>query len=76
MLFRSYLTWNVVVNDLFVHMRKIRGSEELEPKQKSEWTNGEVKKIQINFKAINTLHCAINPTEFNRISTCKTTKEI
>ena len=30
----------------------------------------------MNFKANNTLHCALNPTEFNRISTCKTAKEI
>ena len=36
----------------------------------------EVKKVQVNFKAINTLHCALNPTKFNRISTCKTAKEI
>ena len=57
-------------------MRKIRRSDELESKQKSEWTNGEVKKIQINFKAIKTLCCALNPTKFNQISTCKTIKEI
>ena len=30
----------------------------------------------MNFKAINTLCCSLNATEFNRISTCKTTKEI
>ena len=25
---------------------------------------------------MNTLHCALNPTKFNRISTCKSTKEV
>ena len=35
-----------------------------------------MKKIEINFKAINTLHYALNPTKFNRISMCKTSKEI
>ena len=35
-----------------------------------------MKKIEINFKGINTLHCAFNPMKFKRISTCKTTKEI
>ena len=30
----------------------------------------------INFKAMNTLHCALNPTKFNRISTFKLAKEI
>ena len=64
----DYLMWDVVVDGPFVPMIKIKGT--------AKWTNGEVKKIQINFKAINTLHCAINPTEFNRISTCKTTKKI
>ena len=56
-------------------MRKIKESEELEPKERNEWVNGEVKKIQINFKAINTLHCAFNPMEFNRISMFKIAKE-
>ena len=72
----DYLMWDIVVDGSFVLMRKIRESEEFEPKERSEWTNGEVKKIQINFKAINTLHCALNPTKFNRISTCKIAKEI
>ena len=41
----NYLMWDIVVDDLFVPMRKIRGSEEIVPKQKSEWVNGELKKI-------------------------------
>ena len=32
--------------------------------------------MQVNFKAINTLHCALNLIEFNQISPCTTTKEI
>ena len=72
----NYHMWDVVVDGPFVPMRKIRASGEQVPKQRSEWTNGEVKKIEINFKAINTLHCALNPTKFNRISMCKIAKEI
>ena len=68
--------WDVIVDGLFIPIKKIRGSEEIEPKQKSEWINVEVKKIQIIFKAINILHCALNPMKFNQISACKTTKEI
>ena len=41
----NYLMWDIVVDGLFVPMRKIRGSEEIVPKQKSEWANGELKKI-------------------------------
>ena len=48
----------------------------MEPKLRDEWTEAKLKKVQMNFKAINTLHCFLNATEFNRISTCKTTKEI
>ena len=51
-------------------------SEAIEPKIRSEWTEAKIKKVQVNYKAINTLHCALNPTEFNRISTCKIAKEI
>ena len=61
----DYLIWDVVVDGYFFPMRKIRGREELEIKQKSEWTNVELKKIQINFKTFNTLHYAFNPTKFN-----------
>ena len=70
----NYLMWDVVVDGLCPH-EKIRESEDQIPNQRSEWTNDEMKKIQINFKAINTLHYALNPIEFNRISTCKTTKK-
>ena len=51
-------------------------SEAMEPKIRSEWTEAEIKKVQVNYKAINTLYCALNPTEFNCISTSKTAKEI
>ena len=48
----------------------------MEPKLRSEWTDAETKKVQINFKAINTLPCALNIMEFNRISTCESANEI
>ena len=72
----DYEIWDVVLNGPYVPMKTNTVSEESKPKFRSEWTKVEVKKVQVNFKAINTLHCALNPTEFNRISTCKTTKKI
>ena len=60
----------------YVPMKTRTGSEALEPKLRNEWSETEVKKVQVNFKAINTLHCALNPTKFNRISTCTTVKKI
>ena len=46
----------------FVSIKTKRESEEIKPKLRSEWIGAEVKKIQINFKEINTFHCALNPT--------------
>ena len=67
--------WNVVMDGPHVPTKKITGSEELELKLRTEWTVAEVKKVQINFRAINTLHYTLNPTKFKWISTCKTAKE-
>ena len=72
----DYEMWDVVLDGPHVLMKTKAGSEALEPKFRSEWTELEIKKVQVNFKAINTLHCALNPTKFNRISTCKIAKEI
>ena len=60
----------------YVPMKIKTRSEALEPKLRSEWSETEVKKMQVNFKAINTLYCALNPNKFNRISTCTRAKEI
>ena len=68
--------WDVVLDGPFVLMKTKGGSEEIDPNPRSERTDAELKKIQTNFKVINNLHCALNPTEFNRISTCKSAKEI
>ena len=57
----DYEMWDVVMDGPYVLTKKKMGSEELEPKLRSEWMEAEVKKVQINFKAINTLHCALNP---------------
>ena len=32
--------------------------------------------MQSNAKTMNILYCALDPNEFNRISTCESTKEI
>ena len=70
----NYEMWDVVMNGPYVPTKKKTESEEFEPKLRSKWTEVEVKKVQVNFKAINTLHCALNPIEFNRLSIYKTAK--
>ena len=54
-----------MLDGLYVPMKIGTGVE-----ARSEWSESKVKKVQVNFKAINTLHYALNPIEFNQISTC------
>ena len=72
----DYEMWDVVLDGPYVPMKTKTRSEALELKVRSEWTELEIKKVQVNYKAINTLHCALNPTKFNRISMYKIAKEI
>ena len=72
----DYEMWDVVLDGPYVPMKTGKWVEALEPKLWNEWSESEVKKMQVNFKAINTLHYALNPTKFNRISMCKTAKKI
>ena len=63
----DYEMWDVMLDGPYVPMKTKAGNEALEPKLRSEWTELEIKKVQVNFKAINTLHSALNPTEFNHL---------
>ena len=46
------------------------------PKLEDDWDEQDIKKIELNAKAMNLLYCALDPTEFNRVSTCSSAKEI
>ena len=72
----DYEMQDVVLDGPYVPMKTRTRSEGLEPKLRSVWSKTEVKKVQVNFKAINTFRCTLNRTEFNRISICTTAKEI
>ena len=47
----DYEMRDVVLDGPYVPMKTKMGSEVLEPKLRSEWTELEVKKVQVNFKA-------------------------
>ena len=72
----GYEMWDIVMESPYVPIKTKGASQDMEPKPRDEWTEAESKKVQMNFKAINTLHCSLNATEFNQISTCKITKKI
>ena len=40
------------------------------------WTDDQIKKCQLNAKALNALFCALSPNEFDRVSSCATAKEV
>lgn len=45
-------------------------------KTKDEYNESDWKRISINAKAINILHCALDINEYNCISDCELAKEI
>ncbi|XVF09498.1 hypothetical protein REPUB_Repub07fG0098400 [Reevesia pubescens] len=67
--------WDIIMESFFIPTKKYE-NDEVVLKPKSEWTVDDKAKVQINFKAINTLHCTLNLAEFNIISTCNNAKEI
>ncbi|WRX11446.1 Integrase [Theobroma cacao] len=72
----NYEMWDVIIDGPFMPLTINVVTNKLMPKPRSEWTEAETKKVQVNFKAINTLHCALTPTEFNKVSSCTTTKQV
>ena len=52
----------------------VNGIASLKPEE--DWNEQDIKKIELNAKAMNLLYCALDPNEFNRVSTCSSAKEI
>ena len=46
----DYEMWDVVLDGPHVPIKTKAGSEALEPKLRSEWTELKIKKVQVNFK--------------------------
>ncbi|XVF28657.1 hypothetical protein REPUB_Repub15cG0049000 [Reevesia pubescens] len=51
-------TWDIIMDGSFILTKKSEENEVV-PKSKSEWTTDDKAEVQVNFKAINTLHCAL-----------------
>jgi hypothetical protein len=45
-------------------------------KPRSPYTNGDKKLFSTDAKAMNTFYCALSRSEFNRISSCKNTRDV
>ncbi|WRX18658.1 hypothetical protein QQP08_011145 [Theobroma cacao] len=72
----DYEMWDVITDGPFIPLTLNVVTNEIIPKPRSEWTEAETKKSLNKFKAINTLHCALTPTEFNKVSSCTTAKHV
>ncbi|KAG5223123.1 UBN2 domain-containing protein [Salix suchowensis] len=46
------------------------------PKSMIEYTDLDKRLLSMDAKAMNTLYCALNRSEFNRISSCKNARDI
>ncbi|MED6176239.1 hypothetical protein PIB30_086210 [Stylosanthes scabra] len=74
--------WKVVEQGNHVPMKKSTTkvgevSKEVEiPKDESEFDDDDLKKISLNKKAINFIHCALNENDYMKISTWKLKKEV
>ena len=46
------------------------------PEDDETWTRDQITKSNLNWSAMNIMQCALHPTEFSRVSSCATTKEM
>ena len=75
----NYEVWEIVCNGPLIPVKVVLGENGVETtvvKESREFDEKDKKSMQLNAKAISALHCALDPTEFNRISACKSAKEI
>ena len=70
----DYYLWKVIYKRPQIFIIKVDGIDI--PKAGEDWDDNDMKMEELNAKAINVLYYALDSIEFNRISTCITTKEI
>jgi hypothetical protein len=70
---QNYHVWRVIANGPHIPTKTVEGATIA--KLESEWNEADVKLIE-NCKAMSSLYCALDPNEFNRVSSCDSTKEI
>ena len=66
--------WDIIKKGPKTPLKTVDGV--LVPKTESEYTQADLENISKNYRSMNLLYCALDQNEFNRISSCKTAKEI
>ena len=70
----DFQLWRVITRGPHTPTKRVDGIDI--PKDEEEWDDHDMKLVEINAQAMNLLYCAFDSTEFNRISTCTSVKEI
>ncbi|KAA3473653.1 zf-CCHC domain-containing protein/UBN2 domain-containing protein [Gossypium australe] len=70
----DYEFWRIVTNGSSIPRKRVECV--VVPKEEDEWDENDIKKVQLNAKAMNTLFCALGPNQYNRVSLCDNAKEI
>ena len=70
----DFQLWRVITRGPHIPIKKVDSIDI--PKNEEEWDEHDMKMAEINVKAMNLLYYTLDPTEFNRISTCISVKEI
>jgi len=70
----DYNLWKVV--DKGPHIPSVVVNGVSIPKLEMDWDENDIKQFEINAKVMNLFYYALDHSEFNRISTCMSTKEI
>ena len=71
----DYDLWKIIMNGPNTPMKMGEDGQRV-PKTDEEWTPEEKKKVEMNAKAINLMHYAISFKEYQKVSRCKSAKEI
>ena len=70
----DFQLWRIITRGPHTPIINVNGVDI--PKPEDDWDDQDMKKAELNAKAMNLLYCALDPNEFNRILTCNSAKEI
>ncbi|GAV63707.1 DUF4219 domain-containing protein/UBN2 domain-containing protein [Cephalotus follicularis] len=70
----DYQLWNIISNGPEIPTKLVDGQRVL--KLNNKYNDHDYKLLQLNAKAKNVIFCALNPSEFNRVSSLDFTKEM
>ena len=67
--------WDIIIKGPKIPMKTKEDGESV-PKSEDEFTQTDLEQVSKNYKAMNLIYCGLDANEFNRITSCKTAKEI